>query len=132
MASLHFRNTPDYWENLGSEMAAATTRRVAPMGVKLAHFVMSDDREDMDAPLATIFYMPPNFELRRHAHDCHRVEVVIEGSVQVGDRVLRAGDVSVSSPRESYGPHVAGPTGCLTVEIFSRQAALEPLPEGDA
>ena len=131
MSNLHFRNTPEYWQNLGSKMAAAITERVEPIGVKLAHFVMADDPEDMDAPLATILYMPPNYVLIRHAHECYRVEVIIEGTVHVGDRVLRAGDVSVSGPGIAYGPHTAGPTGCLTVEIFSRQEALEPLLEPD-
>ena len=129
MSNLHFRNTPEYWKNVGSKMSKAISDRVEPIGVRLAHFVMSDDQEDMQAPLATIFYMPPNYVLRRHAHECHRVEVIIEGTVQVGDKVLRAGDVSVSGPGIAYGPHTAGPTGCLTVEIFSRHAALEPLLE---
>ena len=109
MSNLHFRNTPEYWQNLGSKMAAAITERVEPIGVKL----------------------PPNYVLIRHAHECYRVEVIIEGTVHVGDRVLRAGDVSVSGPGIAYGPHTAGPTGCLTVEIFSRQEALEPLLEPD-
>jgi hypothetical protein len=126
MAVLHFKDTEEYWKNVGSDFSEEIAVGGAASGNRLAHFVMSHNKDDMEAPLATMLYMPPNFVLPRHDHDCFRVEVVVEGSVRVGDKVLHPGDVSVSKPREAYGPHIAGPTGCLTVEIFSRQAALAP------
>lgn len=126
MAELHFQDTPEYWANVGGDFAEEIAAGAAGVGAKLAHFVMSYDKNDMDAPLATMFYMPPNFTLLRHDHDCFRVEVVVQGSVTVGDKVLRPGDLSISRPGEPYGPHIAGPTGVLTVEIFSKQGALTP------
>jgi hypothetical protein len=127
MATLHFRNSDAYWkENVGSAFSEEFAVGSEAIGIRLAHFVMSDDPNDMDAPLASIFYMKPNFVLPNHDHDCHRVEVVIEGSVRIADKVLQAGDVSVSRPGEAYGPHIAGPKGALTVEIFSRQKGLAP------
>jgi hypothetical protein len=127
MATLHFKDTEEYWrDNVGSEFSEEFAVGAEATGVRLAHFVMSDDKDDMEAPLASIFYMRPNFVLPKHDHDCYRVEVVIEGSVRIGDKILRAGDVSVSRPGEAYGPHIAGPTGVLTVEIFSRQKGLAP------
>lgn len=127
MATLHFKNTDAYWkDNVGSAFSQEFAVGCEAIGIRLAHFVMSDDPNDRDAPLASIFYMRPNFVLPSHDHDCYRVEVVIEGSLRVGDQVLHAGDVSVSRPGEAYGPHIAGPTGALTVEIFSRQKGLAP------
>ena len=127
MATLHFKDTEEFWKNnVGSEFSEEFAVGAEATGVRLAHFVMSDDPNDMEAPLASIFYMRPNFVLPKHDHDCHRVEVVIDGSVRIGDKILRAGDVSVSRPGEAYGPHIAGPTGVLTVEIFSRQKGLAP------
>ena len=126
MAVLHFHNTEAFWENVGGEFAEEISVGSAATGVRLAHFVMSHDKDDMDAALASMFYMPPGFELPNHEHDCFRVEVVVQGSLRVGDKVLHPGDVSVSAPGESYGPHIAGPTGCLTMEVFSRQSALAP------
>jgi hypothetical protein len=127
LATLHFKDTEDYWKNnVGSEFSEEFAVGSEAVGVRLAHFVMSDDKNDMEAPLASMFYMRPNFVLPKHDHDCYRVEVVIEGSVRIGDKILRAGDVSVSRPGEAYGPHIAGPTGALTVEIFSRQKGLAP------
>lgn len=126
MATLHFIDTDEYWKNVGSEYSEEFAVGSDAVGVRLAHFVMADNKDDMEAPLASIFYMRPNFVLPNHDHDCYRVEVVIQGSVRIGDKVLTAGDVSVSRPGEAYGPHVAGPTGALTVEIFSRQKGLSP------
>jgi hypothetical protein len=127
LATLHFKDTEEFWKNnVGSEFSEEFAVGSEAVGVRLAHFVMSDDKNDMEAPLASIFYMRPNFVLPKHDHDCYRVEVVIDGSLRIGDKVLSAGDVSVSRPGEAYGPHIAGPTGVLTVEIFSRQKGLAP------
>jgi anti-sigma factor ChrR (cupin superfamily) len=74
---------------------------------------------DDNAPAALVFKMPPNFELPRHAHVCQRFEIVVEGSIQVGDRTLHPGDIMTAEPDEPYGPHIAGPEGCTTLEVFS-------------
>ena len=57
--------------------------------------------------------------LPRHGHDCHRFEIVVQGTLDVGERVLEVGDVMVTEPNVVYGPHIAGPYGCTTYEIFS-------------
>lgn len=48
------------------------------------------------------------------------MEIVVSGSLLVGDDVLGPGDVMTSRADEMYGPHVAGPEGCVTFEIFGR------------
>jgi anti-sigma factor ChrR (cupin superfamily) len=100
-------------------------------GSRMANFVMADDPEDPEAPIASMLFLPPGHTLPRHSHDCYRAEIIIRGSLRVGDTVLHDGDVSLSKPNEAYGPHVAGPTGCLSVEIFSRGGGLLPAFEGE-
>ena len=81
-------------------------------------YVLGDDSEAPDAPTVVMLDMPPNYVLFRHAHICHRFEVVVKGSMRAGDRTLVPGDVMVAKPGELYGPHVAGPEGCTTAEVF--------------
>jgi hypothetical protein len=92
-----------------------------PEGLDLTKFNMSEEPEDEEAPLAMFLRLPPGFVLGRHGHKCYRVEVVISGSLILEDgQVLGPGDISVTSPFVFYGPHTAGPDGCLSVEIFSK------------
>jgi hypothetical protein len=48
---------------------------------------------------------------------------VTHGTLDVGDRILKPGDVMISEPGIAYGPHIAGPEGCTTFEIFSNHKA---------
>jgi hypothetical protein len=68
--------------------------------------------------------MPPNYVLSRHAHRAERLEVVVEGTLNVGDRVLGPGDVMTAGYEEAYGEHIAGPEGCTTVEVFSQLVGM--------
>jgi hypothetical protein len=80
--------------------------------------VLADDDQQSDAPAVVMLEMPPGYVLFRHAHICHRFEVVVKGSLLVDGRVLRPGDVMTARPGEMYGPHTAGPEGCTTAEVF--------------
>jgi len=80
--------------------------------------VLGDDPDAPDAPAVVMLDMPPGYVLFRHAHICHRFEVVVKGSMRAGERTLGPGDVMVAAPGEWYGPHVAGPEGCTTAEVF--------------
>src|SRR3546814_1507258 len=76
--------------------------------------------------------MPPGCRLPRHAHNTHRMEIVVRGSIITPDgEELRPGDVSLSGPGEFYGPLFAGSEGCLTIEIFSGINGLAPVPDED-
>ena len=87
---------------------------------RMTYFAIGEGDE---APAAGVLEMPPGYVVTRHAHDCERFEVIIKGSLDVGERTLYPGDVMVAHPGQLYGPHVAGPDGCTSVEFFSRQAA---------
>lgn len=123
-----FRNEPSFWR-LSPEALGYTSVFAEAVDHRVASFVMGEE-DDVEAPLALFMNLPPGWVLDRHAHDCHRFEVVIEGTMIVRDgAVLGPGDVSTSRPGEQYGPHMAGPDGVLTLEIFSRQAGLHPVYE---
>lgn len=96
----------------------------ANLGLRLNAFAMGDP-DDPAVPLVSMLYIPAGATLPRHSHPCHRVEVMVRGSLQVSDRVLRPGDISISGPEEAYGPHVAGADGSLSVEIFSRSDGMD-------
>jgi hypothetical protein len=79
-----------------------------------------DSKQDMSNPAAFLLRMPPGYTLFRHGHPCQRFEVVIQGSLEVGDgRTAGVGDIFTAEPFTLYGPHTAGPDGCTTIEVFS-------------
>ncbi len=94
-------------------------------------YVLADD-DRAEAPAVVMLDMPPGYRLFRHAHLCHRFEVVVKGSLESDGRTLHPGDVMVARPGEWYGPHVAGPEGCTTAEVFGTQEGVfRVLAEGD-
>jgi hypothetical protein len=80
---------------------------------------------DLSGATAILLRMPPGYVLFRHGHPCNRFEVVVQGSLELGDgRVAHPGDAFSAEPGELYGPHTAGPDGCTTFEIFSELDGL--------
>jgi hypothetical protein len=79
---------------------------------------------DDGTPVAMVLQMPPDYVIVRHAHACHRLEVITQGSLFADGRVLHPGDVMTAGPGEMYGPKVAGPDGCTTMEFFSEQRGI--------
>ncbi len=81
------------------------------------------DPADLETPAVVIFRAPPGYELPRHSHDCHRLEVLLSGSLTDEHGVgLTAGAVMTADPGEMYGPSMAGSDGYVSAEIFSRLA----------
>jgi len=70
-----------------------------------------------DAVVLAVWY-EANVRLPAHHHPCGHVEVILDGSLCVGDRWERAGSIRVVPPGFSYGPLVAGPEGCKALEFF--------------
>jgi hypothetical protein len=104
----------------------AATREVMP-GWDLGT-IMLGELGDPKAAVVSMLRIAPNETLHRHGHDCKRVEIIVQGSITLPDgRVLTPGDVMVSQPGEFYGPHVAGPEGCLSAEIFSVASGMAPM-----
>jgi hypothetical protein len=111
---------PMLWKQV-PEFARPMHEATLAVGCRIAYFALGDP--DLEStPIAAVFEMPPGFVLRRHSHPCERFEVVIQGSMDLGERVAAVGSVMVSPPNEMYGPHTAGAEGCTTVEIFSSRS----------
>lgn len=111
-------NDPEYWEPPEDlkPLADRTEARKATL------FRMGPNVPE--TPLAMVLKMPPNYVIVRHAHDCERLEVITQGSIWVGDKILYPGDVMIAAPNELYGPKVAGPDGCTTMEFFAEQKGI--------
>jgi hypothetical protein len=113
----HAQTDEDFWDRYPEHLKAMGEVATA-IGLKTTMFVLGDS-DDENAPAAAILKMPPNYVLARHAHTSERAEVILAGSLSVGDRVLLPGDVMTAGNGEMYGDHIAGPDCCTTVEIFS-------------
>ena len=127
-------NDPEFWKNCPPELDLISKSMANAEGGGVAYFLMGARKDN--PPTVVALRMAPGWILPRHSHDCYRFEVVVQGTLDVGDRVLSAGDVMVSEPNIFYGPHVAGPDGCTTFEIFSNHKASHmvtlPIENGSA
>jgi len=110
-------NDPGFWD-MEPEFLRPVQEACKPFDLNILHFVLGDPESDT-TPVAAMLKMPPGYVLPRHAHPVTRFEVVVQGTLDVGGRVLQPGDVMVSPPDEFYGPHTAGIEGCTTIEFFS-------------
>lgn len=120
---------PEYWQV--PEARRGTSERLDD--VRLGYFLLGEDAPE--TPRVLVMDMQPGFVIPRHAHGCERFEVVVKGSLHVGDDVFGPGDVLTAHADEFYGPKLAGPEGCMTVEVFAQQgpsAALYELDDGSA
>jgi hypothetical protein len=119
---------PEFWGQGPKELAHLVRGELGG----LAYFLLGERKDN--PPTVVALRMEPGWVLPRHAHDCYRFEIVVQGTLDVGERVLKPGDVMISEPGIAYGPHIAGPEGCTTFEIFSNHrasyVALLDLPEG--
>jgi hypothetical protein len=94
----------------------------------MAFFELNDDEywlqapaQGWDPPAVSVLEMAPNYTLFKHAHPCYRFEIIVRGEMtNEHGVVLKPGDVMTAAPMEVYGPHTAGPEGCVTLEVFSQ------------
>lgn len=78
-----------------------------------------------DAVVLAIEYAP-DFEILPHHHFCGHVEMILEGSLRVGDRWERAGDIRIIPANVSYALK-AGPEGAKGLEFFPDRRAVLPI-----
>jgi hypothetical protein len=115
------KDSAEYWGRYPKHLAdMAKIMEANQLAPSTLHVL--GEPSDETAPAALIFTMPPNSVIPRHSHNCERFEVILEGSLRVDDLVLGPGDVMIARKGDAYGPHVAGPQGCRTLEIFSTLA----------
>jgi hypothetical protein len=106
---------PDYWQ--APERFGSIFEKLRSLGIRASYFPLGDANSD-SSPVAVVVEMKPDFVIMRHAHPCDRFEVIVRGTLETEDRVLRPGDVMVSAAGELYGPKTAGkggarPSRCL-------------------
>jgi hypothetical protein len=85
-------------------------------GLRTAQRLLGEGRS---VPRILILDMQPGFVINRHYHDCERFEMIVKGSLYSGDGMLHVGAVMTAHAGELYGPKVAGPEGCMSVEVFA-------------
>lgn len=116
-------NDDDFWNRVPAAYLQPLVDACLPFdGMKYRLFALGDPN-DPETPAVVIFRSPPGHVVARRSHDCHRFEVILEGSVtdEHGD-VCGPGSVMTAAPNQMYGPSVAGPEGCVSAEFFSRLA----------
>lgn len=114
---------PEYWDRYPEHLKGMGTL-ASITGATTTMFVLGDDPSDPHAPGVGILCMPPGYVLRRHAHTCHRLEVILSGTLNVEGRWFGPGTVMTAGYEEAYGDHIAGPEGCTTVEVCSTTSGM--------
>src|SRR3546814_16894427 len=118
----------------GAAFAAMTTKGfefwcdlAKEEGMDLGIVVLGDTATN--PPAAVVLDMPPVCRLPRHAHNTHRMELVVRGSIiPLDGEEFRPGAVSLSGPGELYGSLFADSEGFSPNDIFSGIHGLAPVP----
>jgi ChrR Cupin-like domain len=110
------------------------TGQSRPSGV-LEHFAGRVQRQamvtnpDTDGMSLTIFRLEPGTVFPRHRHDVDYIELVLEGEVHHGNRVLKAGEGVFRSAGSPY-TYVVGPEGAVIADFrahtFYKTAYTDP------
>jgi hypothetical protein len=111
---LRIDRDPSYWRN--PEALAMLAARPQTTTIDMRYLPMGGS--DLERPGSIILRLPPGYVIPRHAHPCERLEMIVAGSLDVGDDILVPGDVMIAHAGEMYGPHFAGPEGVTTIEVF--------------
>jgi hypothetical protein len=112
---------PEFWQH--PERFGSFAESLSEYAIRGSLFTVAGKDSD-DAPMAVILDFAPGYVITRHTHDCHRFEVILRGSLEVGGRTYVAGDVMVAGPNEFYGPKVVGPNGATTCEVFEHTTGM--------
>lgn len=106
---------PAYWEGVREPLD----------GVRSREFTMGS--LPRSAARVLVLEMEPGFVIARHAHNADRFEMIVKGSLHIGEKVYYPGAVMTACAHEYYGPKVCGPEGCTTVEFFAGEVQGESL-----
>jgi hypothetical protein len=122
--AFHSINDPAFWNNCPPEHKHVQDvyREMRKAPSNLTYFIMGKPADN--SPTVVCLRLAAGEKLSRHRHDCHRFEIIVQGSLTTDDgRVVGVGNVMTSEPNVAYGPHTAGPEGCTSFEIFSNHEA---------
>src|SRR5688572_24932474 len=111
--------SPSYFDDITHPSLRWVQDDAASTGKHAGAIRMADDLES-EVPAAQMIMLRPGAIVPRHAHDCHVVQVVVIGSLDVGEGdPLTEGDVIVTQPGEYSGPRVAGSGGALLATFYA-------------
>jgi hypothetical protein len=89
-----------------------------PFNIQMRLFGLGEP-DDPAAPTFVITRLPANGVLPPHHHESTFVDVVVQGSVKVGDKWYHPGDVRCLAWGVDYGPSEAGPEGVTLLEFYA-------------
>jgi anti-sigma factor ChrR (cupin superfamily) len=119
MPNYSMDNDPDFWQ--APDQFKHLLDLAKTIGTRGSWFALGDPNDE-NTPMAVVLDMKPGYVITRHCHPCARLEVIVRGTLDTGDKVLTPGDIMYSGAHEFYGPKVAGPEGCTTLEVFATVA----------
>jgi hypothetical protein len=97
------------------------------LGNRLAVLEIEAENGELgDAAILCIDYQP-GFYVDAHMHRTGHVELIVDGSLRVGDQWERKGDIRVVPAGVPYGPIRAGDDGCKGMEFFAHRKDILPL-----
>ena len=76
MASFLSMDDPQFWKQYPEELKELVELPLEGV-TGLAYFLLGDRKDN--PPTVVTLRMGPNWTLPRHAHDCHRFEIVVQG-----------------------------------------------------
>ena len=89
--------------------------------------IEAEDGKPGAAVILCIDYQP-GFFVAAHKHRTGHVELIVDGSLRVGDQWERKGDIRVVPAGVSYGPIQAGDEGCKGMEFFADRKDMHRAP----
>jgi quercetin dioxygenase-like cupin family protein len=88
-----------------------------PDGIRNSKVTLGEDG-DPTAPVVLMVYYPPGNRVAPHTHEADYMEIVLDGTQQVGKHIYKVGDVRVVRGGTPYGPLIAGPEGVRVLIVF--------------
>lgn len=82
--------------------------------------------DEEDGPAVFGYQVPSTYRFPAHYHKTHYMTVILTGSIRVGRKWYRPGDIRAQERGSVYGPEEAGPAGCTMLNIFSDRRGFYP------
>jgi hypothetical protein len=82
--------------------------------------------ENADGLAVYGYQVPATYQFPAHYHRTHYMSIIVAGSLRVGRKWYRVGDIRVQEEGSVYGPEEAGPAGCTMINIFADRRGSHP------
>ena len=96
---------------------------VDPMGNRFAALYLGDEA---DGPAVFPLEVGPDYKFPIHYHRTHYMSIILRGSLRVGKRWYKPGDIRMQEYGSVYGPEEAGPEGCYMLNVFADRRGCFP------